>query len=93
MVELQTPEPEVGGSKLADSVFCPVIKQDTLLCESTGNTLEAAALSRHYCISTNKRKLYEHDEYSIGIFSVSLPFSVLISSYFNILFLFQDKVN
>ena len=45
MVERRTPEREVGGSNL--TLPCCVLEQDTLLPESTGNTQEAVARSRH----------------------------------------------
>ena len=44
MVERQTPEQEIRGSK---PTSCCVLEQDTLLPESTGNTQEAVAPSRH----------------------------------------------
>ena len=45
VVERQTPEGEVGVRNLPPP-FC-VLEQDTLLPESTGNTQEVVALSRH----------------------------------------------
>ena len=45
MVERQTPEREDGVRNLPPS-YC-VLKQDTLLPESTGNTQEAVAPSLH----------------------------------------------
>ena len=45
VVERRTPEREVGGSKPTSTVF--VLKQDTLFPESTSNTQEAVAPSRH----------------------------------------------
>ena len=45
MVERQTPEREVEGSNLPPR--CCVLEQDTFLPETTGNTQEAVALSRH----------------------------------------------
>ena len=45
IVERQTPEREVGGLK--PTSLCCVFEQDTLLPESTGNTQEAVAPSRH----------------------------------------------
>ena len=45
MVECQTPEQEVGGSKPM-SAYC-VLDQDALLPESTGNTQAAEAPSQH----------------------------------------------
>ena len=45
VVERQTPEREVGVRNLPPS--CCVLKQDTLLPESTGNTQEAVTPSGH----------------------------------------------
>ena len=45
MVEHRTPEQEVGRGDLP--LPCCVLGQDTLLPESTGNTKDAMALSRH----------------------------------------------
>ena len=45
VVERWTHEPEVGVRNLP--LQCCVLEQDTLLPESTGNTQEAMALSRH----------------------------------------------
>ena len=45
VVERQTPEREVRGSKPIPQ--CCDLEQDTLLPESAGNTQEAVALSRH----------------------------------------------
>ena len=45
MVERQTLEREVGGSKPTSP--CCVLEQDTLLPESTGNTQEAVFRSQH----------------------------------------------
>ena len=45
MVERRTLEQEVGVRNLPPP-YC-VLEQDTLLPESTGNTKEAVALSRH----------------------------------------------
>ena len=46
MVEPRTPEREVGGSIPTSAVFCHLVKIN-LLPESTGNTQEAMAPSRH----------------------------------------------
>ena len=45
MEERRTPEREVGGLKPTPP--CCALEQDTLLPESTGNTQEAVAPSRH----------------------------------------------
>ena len=45
MVERRTPEREVGVRNILPP--CCVLKQDTLLLESTGNAQEAVAPSRH----------------------------------------------
>ena len=42
VVERRTPEQEVGGSKPTSAVFCPKV-----LPESTGNSRDAMAPSRH----------------------------------------------
>ena len=49
VVECRTPEREVGGGGAVRNLpmLCCVLEQDTLLPESTGNTKEVVALSRH----------------------------------------------
>ena len=45
VVKCRTPKREVGGSNLLH--LCCVLEHDTLLPESTGNTQESVAPSRH----------------------------------------------